>query len=178
MSAPPPDSNAALVQLGLKEYESALVGYAMNILQDLESARDAVQDTFLKLFQQPPGKVGLASLKAWLFTVCRNRCLDTLRKRKRLVSLEDLPAYEDFSAEEPSPDENAVKRSQADRVQLFLGRLSENQREVLRLKFQADLSYKEISEATGLSESNVGFLIHAAIKRLRGFLTYPDPALP
>jgi len=45
--------------------------------------------------------------------------------------------------------------------------LPKNQREVLRLKFQSDLSYKEISEITKLSVTNVGFLIHTAIKTLR-----------
>ena len=42
-----------------------------------------------------------------------------------------------------------------------------NQREVLRLKFQCDLSYKEISEVTKLSVTNVGFLMHTALKNLR-----------
>ncbi|MEN8713450.1 MAG: sigma factor-like helix-turn-helix DNA-binding protein [Verrucomicrobiales bacterium] len=40
----------------------------------------------------------------------------------------------------------------------------------MRLKFQGDLSYKEISEVTGLSVSNVGFLIHTGIKRLRSLM--------
>ena len=72
-----------LVHRGLRDYESALVGYAYTILHDVDLARDAVQDTFLKLYQQNPGKVDSTGLKAWLFTVCRNRCLDMLRKRKR-----------------------------------------------------------------------------------------------
>ena len=45
--------------------------------------------------------------------------------------------------------------------------LPDNQQEVIRLKFQNDLSYREISEITGLSVSNVGFLLHVGIKRLR-----------
>jgi RNA polymerase sigma-70 factor (ECF subfamily) len=56
-----------------------------------------------------------------------------------------------------------------------LDRLSENQREVIRLKFQQGLSYKEISEVTGLSSGNVGFLLHTGLKRLRSFL--PDDLL-
>ena len=50
--------------------------------------------------------------------------------------------------------------------------LPPNQQEVLRLKFQHSLSYREISSITGLSETNVGFLIHVGIKRLRELL--PD----
>ncbi len=45
--------------------------------------------------------------------------------------------------------------------------LSENQREVIRLKFQNDLSYKEIADITRLSVTNVGFLLHTGLKKLR-----------
>ena len=49
----------------------------------------------------------------------------------------------------------------------LLATLSANQQEVVRLKFQAGLSYRQISEVTGLSVTNVGFLLHTAIARLR-----------
>jgi RNA polymerase sigma-70 factor (ECF subfamily) len=53
--------------------------------------------------------------------------------------------------------------------------LPDNQREVIRLKFQQGLSYKEISAVTGLSVSNVGFLIHTGIKRVRENLGVDKP---
>jgi RNA polymerase sigma-70 factor (ECF subfamily) len=62
------------------------------------------------------------------------------------------------------------RKEKFEEVLRFLERLPENQREVIRLKFQGDLSYKEISEVTGLSVSNVGFLIHTGIKRLRSMM--------
>jgi RNA polymerase sigma-70 factor (ECF subfamily) len=49
----------------------------------------------------------------------------------------------------------------------LLDSLPKNQREVVYLKFQCDLSYKEISEVTRLTVSNVGFLIHTALKNIR-----------
>jgi RNA polymerase sigma-70 factor (ECF subfamily) len=55
----------------------------------------------------------------------------------------------------------------AARVINLLQTLPDNQRTVIRLKFQNGLSYKEISEQTGLSISNVGYLIHTALKSLR-----------
>ncbi len=62
-------------------------------------------------------------------------------------------------------------RDEHSNVIKFLDRLPQNQREVIRLKFEGDMSYKEISQITQLSVSNVGFLIHAGIKRLRGLLS-------
>ena len=59
------------------------------------------------------------------------------------------------------------QRDTTARVLEFVDKLTENQREVVRLKFQHGLSYKEIAVVTELSVSNVGYLIHTAIKRLR-----------
>ena len=53
------------------------------------------------------------------------------------------------------------------RVLQQLDRLPDNQQDVIRLKFQNELSYREISEITGLTVSNVGFLLHVGLKRLR-----------
>jgi RNA polymerase sigma-70 factor (ECF subfamily) len=49
----------------------------------------------------------------------------------------------------------------------LLAELPDNQQEVVRLKFQDNLSYREIAEVTGLTTSNVGYLLHMAVKRLR-----------
>ena len=68
---------------------------------------------------------------------------------------------------EPSPAAQAEQRETADEVLRLLARLPENQQEVVRLKFQYGLSYQEISKVTNLTVSNVGFLIHTAIKTIR-----------
>ena len=49
----------------------------------------------------------------------------------------------------------------------LIEKLPARQREVMRLKFQADLTYKEIADAVGISISNVGFVVHTALKNLR-----------
>ena len=123
--------------------------------------------------QQDREKVS-RGLKTWLFTVCRNRALDILRKEKRMVELEDEKAARIESAG-IAPDRAADWDERVAQVMNALDRLSDNQREVIRLKFQQGLSYKEISEATGLTSGNVGFLLHTGLKRLRSML--PDDLL-
>ena len=164
------DEREKLVRRALEDYEGALIGYAASILRDSDRARDVAQDPFIRLFEQDPEKVAPA-LKPWLFTVCRNRCFDILRKEKRMSNLEDekIDRISDGS-EDPA---SAFERSdQHGEVLRFLERLPSNQREVIRLKFQGEMSYKEISEVTDLSVSNVGFLIHAGLKRLRGLMSH------
>lgn len=159
----------ALVRRAVAEYEMLLTGYACNLTQDLEMARDVVQDTFIKLYAQEPDRIDGPGLKAWLFTVCRNRALDLMRRRRRLVSLEDSTVNQ-FTDPAPSPDRIAADQDETDLILKTFRRLPANQAEVLRLKFQSDLSYQEIAEVTGLSPSNVGFLIHTGLKRLRSLL--------
>ena len=69
-----------------------------------------------------------------------------------------------------SPDHSMDWGERVSLVMATLEKLSDNQREVIRLKFQQNLSYREISEATGLAAGNVGFLLHTGLKRLRALL--------
>ncbi len=153
------------VRSQMREHEGALIRYAASITGDLEQARDVVQDTFVRLCAQQPGRLqGHAT--EWLFTVCRNRALDVRRKESRMQPLCDNQLAGCASADPPPSDaaEQGEARSQA---LALLETLPDNQREVIRLKFQNGLSYREISRITNLSVSNVGVLIHTAIKTMR-----------
>ena len=146
-------------------WESDLVRYARHLVGDVERARDVVQDTFLKLCQQDRGQLD-GHLVEWLFTVCRNGALDVRRKEQRMTTM-TLDAVMDSHGCEPPPDHAAEQRDATEKILSLVAELSPNQQEVLRLKFQHSLSYREISTITGLTETNVGFLIHVGLKRLR-----------
>jgi RNA polymerase sigma factor (sigma-70 family) len=155
-----------LVEAAQKEFQGPLTGYAAGLLGgDWERARDVVQDTLIKLHKQDPEMIQ-GKLKSWLYTVCRNRAIDVLRKENPMLTSAG-EAFENLNDSTPSPSESIVSKERHAEVLRFLDRLPTNQKEVIRLKFQGDLSYKEIADVTGLSVSNVGFLIHTGIKRLR-----------
>jgi RNA polymerase sigma factor (sigma-70 family) len=157
-------SQSEWVREALHQFEGPLVRYAQRITGDLEAARDVVQDTFLRLCREEPASVD-GHLSQWLFTVCRNRALDIHRKERRMTTATDLDQRN--STPMAGPQDAAALGDSGSKVMRLLDRLPGNQQEVIRLKFQNDLSYREISEITGLSVSNVGFLLHVGIKRLR-----------
>ncbi len=158
-----------LVESAQADYEGPLTGYAAGLLGgDWDRARDVVQDTFIKLHRQDPSMIQ-GRLKSWLYTVCRNRSIDILRKENPMLSSAG-EVFESLNDAAPDPSRAMEERERHAEVMALLERLPENQREVIRLKFQGDLSYKEISDVTGLSVSNVGFLIHTGIKRLRSLM--------
>jgi len=149
----------------LREHEGPLLRYATQVTGDLDRARDVVQDTFIRLCAESPARLD-SKVAEWLFTVCRHRALDVMRKEHRMKPLEETQ-LEASACREPSPADQAERNESARRVEQLVEALPANQKEVVRLKFQAGLSYKEISRVTSLSVSNVGFLIHTAIKSLR-----------
>ncbi|MDO8544309.1 MAG: sigma-70 family RNA polymerase sigma factor [Opitutaceae bacterium] len=146
-------------------HQLPLTRYATRLLGDPDRARDVVQDTFLKLMAQPPGSVDGHAVE-WLFTVCRHRALDVLRKEGRMKRLDDMHA-ERITAVDPLPGREMERQETRAAVLRLIDRLPPNQQEVVRLKFQNGFSYKEISRITELSVTNVGFLIHTAVTRLR-----------
>ena len=152
------------MEKALERDEGPLLRYAARYVGDVERARDVVQDTFLALCRTRPSEVD-GHLGAWLFTVCRNRALDVCRKERRMEPLnsEDRSAVTTMA----SPAARIEGVEETARILAAVESLPGAQREVIRLKFQEGLRYQEISEVTGLSVSNVGFLIHTAMKNLR-----------
>ncbi|EDY16669.1 RNA polymerase, sigma-24 subunit, ECF subfamily [Chthoniobacter flavus Ellin428] len=172
---PAPDA-LELIAL-LDRFERPLVRYAQSITGDLESARDVVQETFIKLARGGMSESGdvvdnARHLEAWLFTVTRNRAVDHQRKFSRIIP---MPLPEDRPCAEPGPAAVLERQESATALFRLLDALSPNQREVIRLKFQNDLSYREIAEITRLSVTNVGFLLHSGLKKLRELLREQSP---
>jgi RNA polymerase sigma factor (sigma-70 family) len=160
------------VRSAVGRYEGPLTLYAAKLLGDAEGARDVVQETFLRLCAQDRSQVE-PHLAEWLFTVCRNRALDVLRKEGRMSRLSEEQMHVVPSAD-PNPSDVLERREEAARVVRLLEALPDNQREVVRLKFQNGFSYREISRITGHSVANVGYLIHAGMKTIRGRMLLAD----
>ena len=171
--ATPPDDMPDWVRTAAAAHAGRLTAYARRLLGDPGRAADVVQETFLRLCRQPPGDIG--TLVPWLFAVCRSRALDVRRKEKRMTLITD-EAIDARPTLTLGPAAMAERSDAAAHVARLLATLPSNQRDVLRLKFQHEQTYRQIADATGLSESNVGFLIHTGLKALRAAMTRPDDA--
>ena len=158
----PPD-RAAEAEALVAAHQAPRLRYARRLVRDADAAEDAVQEAFLRFL--PSAERGAAPEKAsaWLYRVTHNLCLDRIRKETRMIGIE---AIDPAAAPGPSPAEAAERAELKTRVDELLGALSENQRAVLVLKIQEGKSYREISEITGLSAGNVGFLIHRGLKKM------------
>ncbi len=157
--------NSAWIAATVARYERPLLAYVRGLLADRHGGRDVVQETFLELCRCRRAEVE-PKLAPWLFTVCRRRALDTLRKETRMTALTVEPP-----GTRPGPAELTEARDSAAVILTRVAELPPQQQEAVRLRFLQSFSYREIAGVMGLTESHVGVLLHTALKTLRQTLT-------
>lgn len=158
-------TDADWITAAMDAHAEALVRYTARLTPDLDTARDVVQDAFVRLCRADRAAIG-ERVDLWLFTVCRNRAFDLYRKDRRMTPLTEAAARTQAVAD-ADPEAAALRLDAHGRLLALLATLTDRQQEVVRLKFQHELSYAEIAQVTGLSVANVGYLLHMALKRLR-----------
>lgn len=155
----------------LEQYQTPLLRFAATLVGE-GLAGDVVQDTFLRLFGQRREDIE-GHVAAWLFTVCKNRALELKRNRARETPLEE--GREMISSQE-TPAEALEAHDERSQLKKLVQELPERHREVVALRFAGGRSYREIATVTGLSETNVGFILHTAIKTLKRRLAESEAA--
>ena len=148
--------------------ESPLLHYALRLTGARSPAEDVVQEAFMKLHAQFDE---VREPRRWLYRTVHNLALNQRRASSKVVPLEPTSTEGDHTTHEtadplPLPDEQIARWESIGQVRLSLGALDDRSREVVQLKFHEDLSYKEISQRTGLKVGHVGYLLHHALKTL------------
>ena len=159
---PLPDAERAMEAI-VNAHESALLRYAAGIVSDPHAARDVVQNAFIKLFKLwKPGLQPSDTLRGWLYRVTHNEAIDYLRRERRISLLHFKHSEEAPPADPPSE----TRSEQLEAVLAGVRKLDPTERQVLLLRLQEGLSYRDISRITGRTEGNVGCILHHAVKKL------------
>ena len=137
-------------------HHRGILAFCRHLLGSAEEAEDAVQHTFMAAYRSLIGSLQPIQLRAWLYTIARNRCLSVLRARREtpVHDLDELPT-ENLSAE--------VQRRQDLRDLLHdVGGLPEEQRSALVLAEVGGVSHDEIAQVLGVQREKVKALVFQA----------------
>ena len=161
---PVPAATETLVEL-FESAESAVLGFAIGLVGRRAVAEELVQEAFLRLHQLW-GQV--ENPRAWLYRSLRNLALNHLRDHSRETVVDEPEG----PGNEQQPDEALGRLEAVGMVRLLIAELAPEDQALIRLKYNDDLKYQEISRKTGLSVSNVGYKLHHLLKGLADALRH------
>ena len=155
-------------------HERALLSYAAAFLRDDNLAQHVVQEAFMRAARDPSRLFTIQAqpngVRNWLLKVVRDLSIDSLRRKaSERRALNGRAAVIEHST--PGPDDvleaREEEQARTQRAKDALDALRPRLRELLILKVREQKSYKEIAEITGLTVTNVGFLLHQAMQELK-----------
>jgi RNA polymerase sigma-70 factor, ECF subfamily len=160
--------DAAAVEVDWDEVYAEQLPRVYNFLRyrvgDGTVAEDLTSITFEKAWRaRNRYRRDLAGFSTWLMTIARNVAVDHYRAERRHAPIEVVAEV----AGGATPEELAERRSDLDRLGRLLETLPERERELVALKYGAEYTNRAIAKMTGLSESNVGTLLHRTVQTLR-----------
>jgi len=143
-------------------HKHGLYLYCLKMLGDSETAKDLVQEVFLKVYERRAQLVHPDSFRSWLYTIARNDCISTFRKQ---TGKEELP--EEIQEEAGgSFSEKYDRKEEAVFVAEAISRLKPELKEVIILREYQNLSYREIAEIQGTTETVVKSRLYTARQTL------------
>jgi RNA polymerase sigma-70 factor (ECF subfamily) len=152
-----------------ERYRDDLLRLALSLLQDKSSAEDIVHEVFLHLIQVRQEFTLTGSLKAYLATCVANRARNTNRDRRHINPLDSEPARQTMS-EDRRPDQWAECSEELECLRHGLMQLPYAQREVVVLRTQGQLTFRQIAVQQDCSIKTAESRYRYALEKLRGLL--------
>lgn len=145
----------------MHRYTGAVYNLAYRMLGNAQDAEDASQEIFLRAYTRLDSFDQTRRFSTWLLSIGSNYCIDRLRRQRfAWMTLDDV-AFS-LPSKERGPERSALEQENREAVQRALQKLPDIYRLVTILRYWNDLSYDEIAQATGLTESTIKTRLHRA----------------
>lgn len=169
-------STAALAEMGAlgefsdlyHDYFPKVFAYVYGRVQDKEVSLDIVSDVFEKAYMKMKSLRSPESFGSWLFTIARNEVSSHWRKEKPAARAAQEAAWENELHHQPkNPEETLLHKEKLAALSALVKQLPKREQEIIALKFDAELTNREIAHILSTSEVNVRVTIFRALRKLR-----------
>jgi RNA polymerase sigma-70 factor (ECF subfamily) len=152
----------------VEAYQTPVYNLAYRMLGNSVEAENAAQETFIRMYTKLGTYDPERKFSSWLLAIASHYCVDLLRKRRmNYLSLDDLPPMVELSMPKTvQPEQVVVREQDASSVQKLLETLPPNYRTPVVLRYWYDMSYREIAETMGVTESTIKTRLHRARAKL------------
>jgi RNA polymerase sigma-70 factor (ECF subfamily) len=156
-------------------YHGQILVFIRNYLRDDELASDVAQHVFLQFYLSLHTLRMGTSVRAWLYRVARNRCVDELR-RKRIIPFSQIEVFEmdedhsslaDLQDADPLPEKLVEQQEERERISQAIEKLPAKYRMIVFLRYRAQLSFPEVGQTLQMPTSTAKTYFHRALPLLR-----------
>ena len=153
------------LEILVNKHKYRLYNFIYSKVLNKDNAEDLFQETFIKVIKTLKRGVYNEEGKflPWIMRIAHNLVIDFFRKNKRFPAFDNNESYDIFQLikdENPSIEKHLIDKQILNDLQKIVVKLPEDQREVLNMRLYKEMSFKEISEITGVS-------INTALGRMR-----------
>lgn len=150
------------------DYFPKVFAYVYGRVQDKEVSLDIVSDVFEKAYMKMKSLRSPDSFGSWLFTIARNEVSSHWRKEKPAARAAQEAAWENELHHQPkNPEETLLHKERLASLSALVKQLPKREQEIISLKFDAELTNREIAHILSTSEVNVRVTIFRALRKLR-----------
>ena len=140
------------------KHQRTAIGFAYGVTGEMSTAEDAAQEGFIRAFQALDKLDNQARFLPWLRTIIKNAATDLLRRKQRMVSLDEL-SEAGFDPGDTTVEEPVEELGEEERLAVMhkiINSLRPDYREIVVLRYAQDMSYKDIADALDMKVSAVG----------------------
>lgn len=151
----------------VRRYQRPVYGLCMRLVRSEADASEIAQETFLRAYHGIGRYDSHRPFDVWLFTIARNLCLDTLRRksRNRMDNVDDHAAF--LPSGEGNAEDSAIVRQERAALENAIATLSLEDREVLSLYYSQRKTTKEIAQIVKVAQGTVMARLFRAREKLR-----------
>lgn len=153
----------------VRDYKDGLILYLNTFTNNIHTAEDLAEDTFVKLGIKKPKDKGTSLFKTWLYTIGRNIAIDYLRKQKSVCHI-PINNFADLSADEDFIETSYLKEEQKIHLHKALKNLKPEYMQVLYLTYFENFNNKQTAKIMKKSVHNIETLLYRARKSLKSEL--------
>ena len=144
-------------------YKVPVYNLCYRMLGTAAEAEDAAQETFVRIYTRLKTYDRRQKLSSWILAVASHYCIDRLRRRRiNWLSISEVPPLRLLSPDQAQPEDMSMGRESREEIKNLLQSLSPEHRMVITLRYWQDLSYVEMAEVLGATESAIKSRLHRA----------------
>jgi RNA polymerase sigma-70 factor (ECF subfamily) len=167
------DGNVDSFNILVNKYEVIVLRFIYNMIKDKEASEDITQEVFITLYNKLYMYDKTHKFLNWLLQISKNKCIDYIRKYKRVYesNIEDIPS---ITSKEMSPEQVAEFKETKENVESYLNSLNEVDRQILTMRYSQGLTFYDLSQILDMTESNVKRRYYRSRQNFKTFISQKE----